>query len=69
MASTPGGQATVRTWDEETGEVTAVRDDGTLLVIGPEAFLASPLLRLRPGQRIRLEMNGSTVVRLSLPTM
>lgn len=67
--TTPGGQATVRTWDESTGEVTAVRDDGTLLVIGAEAFLSSPLLRLRPGQRIRLEMSGGAVVRLSLVTM
>ena len=63
------GQATVRTWDETTGALTAVRDDGTLLEIGPEAFLSSPLLRLRPGQRIRLESRNGVIVRVSLPTM
>lgn len=63
------GQATVRTFDEQTGALTAVRDDGTLLELGPEAFLSSPLLKLRPGQRIRLESEGGRILRVSLPTM
>lgn len=63
------GQATVRTWDEASGALTAVRDDGTLLEIGAEAFLSSPLMRLRPGQRIRLESRGGTIARVSLLTM
>lgn len=50
-------QATVRTFDRDTGAGTVLCDDGRELVFDGAAFAASGLRRLRLGQRVRLELS------------
>jgi hypothetical protein len=47
-------QATVRSFDPVTGSGSVFLDDGSVLDFGRDAFAASGLLRLRPGQRVSL---------------
>ena len=62
-------QATVASWDPETGSGEALLDDGTPLSFPGEAFRASGLRLLRLGQRLRLVYgDDGTVVRLGLVT-
>jgi 2-phospho-L-lactate/phosphoenolpyruvate guanylyltransferase len=63
-------QASVATWDPESGAGTALLDDGTPVAFPGTAFEASGLLLLRLGQRLRLEYGpDGTVVLLSLVTL
>jgi cold shock CspA family protein len=59
-------QATVRTWDAETGG-TVFLDDGTVVVITREALQDSVFRLLRPGQRVQLELLHGVVVAVGLP--
>lgn len=63
------GQATVRTWSPETGDGTALRDDGSELALPAAAFAAGGLRALRPGQRIRVELDGDRVVLVTVATL
>jgi cold shock CspA family protein len=47
-------QATVLRFDPATGSGAVVLDDGVELGFGAEAFRASRLRLLRPGQRVRV---------------
>lgn len=59
-------QATVRSFDIATGSGSLFLDDGEVLDFGPEAFSASGLLRLRPGQRVSLVCGDGVVQALRL---
>jgi len=59
-------QATVHTYDPDTASGMLLRDDGTLVPFGPEAFSRSRLRLLRPGQRLSVEVEDGVVVALSL---
>jgi len=60
-------QGTVATFDERTQSGTVVLDTGRRLAFPPEAFAASGLRRLRPGQRVTLIQDGDAITRLTLP--
>lgn len=63
-------QATVATFDTETGSGTALLDSGSEIVIPTEAFVAGDLRFLRAGQRVRCELAAEgTVVRVTLITL
>ncbi|MDI2129317.1 cold-shock protein [Yinghuangia seranimata] len=51
-------QGTVHTFDPRTGAGTVLLDDGSALPFPAEAFAASGLRLLRPGQRVRLKVEG-----------
>lgn len=55
-------QATVLTFDLESGAGTAVADSGAVLSFDPQAFAAGGLRLLRPGQRVRLTRSDDGVV-------
>jgi 2-phospho-L-lactate guanylyltransferase len=61
--------ATVRTWSPADGAGTALRDDGSEVEFPPDAFAASGLRRLRPGQRVRVETENAQVVLVTVVTM
>jgi len=67
QATTPD-QATVRRWSVGTGG-DAVRDDGSLVELPPDAVTAAGPRLLRPGQRVRLESDGGRVRRVTLLTL
>jgi hypothetical protein len=46
-----------------------VLDDGSRLPFDDEAFAASGLRLLRPGQRVRLELRGNAVAALTIITL
>jgi cold shock CspA family protein len=52
-------QATVFDFDETDGSGTVVLDNGERLGFGAEAFAASGLRLLRPGQRVRIEVSST----------
>ncbi|RAJ63435.1 2-phospho-L-lactate guanylyltransferase [Streptomyces sp. Amel2xB2] len=52
-------QATSYTFDAETREGSVLLDDGTPLPFDAAAFDAGGLRLLRPGQRVRIEVEGS----------
>ncbi|MER5947888.1 hypothetical protein ABT127_17690 [Streptomyces sp. NPDC001904] len=52
-------QATAYTYDPETRSGSVLLDDGTPVPFGAEAFDAGGLRLLRPGQRVRIEVQGS----------
>lgn len=61
-------QGTVATFEDGDRTGTLVLDDGSSLVFPAAAFAASGLRLLRPGQRVRVEMNATgEVIRVSLP--
>ncbi len=62
----PGMQASVHTFDEQTGAGTALLDDGREVAFAAEVFARSALRHLRPGQRVSIELaaGSSTVQRL-----
>ncbi|MGI8433468.1 MAG: hypothetical protein ACR2LE_01810 [Nocardioidaceae bacterium] len=63
-------QATVLTFDPETGSGTVVLDNGRALSFSPAAFTAGGLRLLRPGQRVRLEQTpDGTVGSITIATM
>jgi cold shock CspA family protein len=59
-------QATVRSWDPETGG-TVFLDDGTVVEVPREALQGSVFRFLRAGQRVRLELEEGVVVAVGLP--
>lgn len=67
MSSVPATvQATVRHWSPETGG-SALRDDGTSVVLPPGCLRDGPFRLLRVGQRVRLELVDGQVVHVDLP--
>jgi cold shock CspA family protein len=62
-------QATVRSFDPESGSGSVFLDDGTVAGFGPEAFAGSGLRLLRPGQRVTIGCDpGGAVTGLTLAT-
>jgi cold shock CspA family protein len=57
-------QGTVASFDENTGAGSVVLDDGTTVPFPADAFAASGLRLLRPGQRVGLVHNPSGRVEL-----
>ncbi|MFF3764903.1 hypothetical protein ACFYYR_12555 [Streptomyces sp. NPDC001922] len=51
-------QATAYTYDSDTRTGSVLLDDGTPVPFGAEAFDAGGLLLLRPGQRVRIDVEG-----------
>lgn len=51
-------QATAYTYDARTRSGSVLLDDGTPLPFDNAAFEAGGLLLLRPGQRVRIELDG-----------
>ncbi|MEU6079770.1 hypothetical protein [Streptomyces sp. NPDC047108] len=51
-------QATAFTYDSETRSGSVLLDDGTPLPFDAAAFDAGGLRLLRPGQRVRIEVDG-----------
>lgn len=51
-------QATAYTYDPDTRSGSVLLDDGTPVPFGAAAFDAGGLRLLRPGQRVRIEVEG-----------
>ncbi|GAA2099215.1 hypothetical protein GCM10009801_70620 [Streptomyces albiaxialis] len=51
-------QATAYTYDPESRSGSVLLDDGSPLDFGSAAFEAGGLRLLRPGQRVRIEVEG-----------
>jgi cold shock CspA family protein len=51
-------QATAYTFDPETRSGSVLLDDGSPLPFGTAAFDAGGLRLLRPGQRVRIDLEG-----------
>ena len=66
-------QATVHRFDPETRSGSVVTDGGELLPFDTDAFDASPLRHLRPGQRLTVTLAGdgpdARVTRLALGSL
>jgi 2-phospho-L-lactate guanylyltransferase len=63
-------QATVLTFDVTTEAGTVVMDDGSVRPFSTAAFALGGLRLLRPGQRVRLDLDESGGVRaLTIATM
>ncbi|MFF1377980.1 hypothetical protein [Streptomyces sp. NPDC058308] len=52
-------QATAYTYDSETRSGSVLLDDGTPVPFEAPAFDAGGLRLLRPGQRVRIEVDGA----------
>ena len=50
-------QATVASFDPDSGSGSVLTDDGRRVAFDPAAFAAGGLRLLRPGQRVRMEVN------------
>ncbi|MEO3935805.1 hypothetical protein V3N99_03495 [Dermatophilaceae bacterium Soc4.6] len=57
-------QATVHRFDETTRAGSVLLDDGHEWAFSPEVFDGSALRHLRPGQRVSIDGDASTVTRL-----
>ncbi|WP_371565558.1 hypothetical protein [Streptomyces canus] len=57
-------QATAYTYDPESRSGQVLLDDGTPVPFDTPAFDAGGLRLLRPGQRVRIEMDGDKKVTL-----
>ncbi|MFJ2205208.1 hypothetical protein [Streptomyces microflavus] len=63
-------QATSYTYDPETRTGSVLLDDGTPVEFDAPAFGAGGLLLLRPGQRVRIEGEGTgAALRITLVTL
>jgi 2-phospho-L-lactate guanylyltransferase len=62
-------QGTVATYDEASRSGTVFLDDGTRLSFEAKALEGTGLRHLRPGQRVRLEADGSTIRRIQILTL
>ncbi|WP_103535359.1 hypothetical protein [Streptomyces sp. SM11] len=63
-------QATSYTYDPETRCGSVLLDDGTPVEFDAPAFDAGGLLLLRPGQRVRIEGEGTgAALRITLVTL
>ena len=58
-------QATVTSYDGSG--VGVVLDDGRRFTAGQEALVGSGIRLLRAGQRVQVQLDGDTVVRVRLP--
>ncbi|MFI7278319.1 hypothetical protein ACL02R_26555 [Streptomyces sp. MS19] len=56
-------QATAYTYDPATRSGSVLLDDGTPLAFDADAFDAGGLRLLRPGQRVRIEVEGEDAAR------
>ena len=56
----------MRDWDPVAGG-TAVRDDGSVVQLGPQCLRGSAFRFMRSGQRVQLHVDGDRVVRADLP--
>ncbi len=56
-----GVQASIHTFDDETGSGSALLDDGRTIEFGPEALADSGIRFLRPGQRVSVEADLETL--------
>jgi cold shock CspA family protein len=61
-------QATVATFEADGGG-TVLTDDGRRIPFDGAAFAAGGLRLLRPGQRVRLELDGERVTRITIATL
>lgn len=61
-ATLDGMQASVHTFDDETGAGTALLDDGEEVAFSGAVFGRSALRHLRPGQRVSIELDGEREV-------
>jgi len=57
-------QASVHTFDEESGSGTVVLDDGRRRGFPPDVFARSGLRSLRVGQRVSIEADGDALTRV-----
>ncbi|MEV5354348.1 hypothetical protein AB0N88_22715 [Streptomyces sp. NPDC093516] len=63
-------QATAYTYDPDSRSGQVLLDDGTPVPFDAAAFDAGGLLLLRPGQRVRIEVEGSgDAPRITLVTL
>jgi 2-phospho-L-lactate guanylyltransferase len=62
-------QATVASFDRETGGGSVLTDDGRRIPFDPAAFAAGGLRLLRPGQRVRMDMEDGRIVRITIFTL
>jgi hypothetical protein len=63
-------QATAYTYDPETRSGQVLLDDGTPIPFDTAAFDAGGLRLLRPGQRVRIETQGTgDALRITLVTL
>ncbi|MFD5162030.1 hypothetical protein ACFWMJ_28845 [Streptomyces hawaiiensis] len=63
-------QATAYTYDPESRSGQVLLDDGTPVPFDAAAFDAGGLRLLRPGQRVRIEVEGSKdTLRITLVTL
>jgi cold shock CspA family protein len=62
-------QATVATFDPQTGSGTVLTDDGRRIPFDGAAFAAGGLRLLRPGQRVRMDLADDRVVRVTIVTL
>jgi cold shock CspA family protein len=62
-------QATVATFDPETGGGTVLTDDGRRIPFDGAAFAAGGLRLLRPGQRVRMDVEGDRISRITIVTL
>jgi 2-phospho-L-lactate guanylyltransferase len=65
-ATLPDMQASVHTFDEQSGSGTALLDDGREVGFSSDVFARSSLRHLRAGQRVSIELGegGADIVRL-----
>jgi cold shock CspA family protein len=61
-------QATVHVFDADTGDGSVIGDDGVVLPFTSDAWVTGRLRTLRPGQRVRLVLEGGVVTTLTLAT-
>jgi cold shock CspA family protein len=61
-------QATVHTFETDTGNGSVIGDDGVVLPFTVDAWLTGRLRTLRPGQRVRMVVDGEVVTTLTLAT-
>jgi hypothetical protein len=59
-------QATVATFDNGSGSV--ILDNGSMLKFDADAFRPSGLLKLRPGQRVRIAVSDGMITAVTLST-
>lgn len=59
-------QASVHTFDEDTGAGSVLLDGGREVPFAADVFARSALLRLRAGQRVSVEVGDGALTRLWL---
>ena len=62
-------QATVATFDPDTRGGTVLTDNGRRIPFDPAAFAAGGLRLLRPGQRVRIDIEDGRIVRVTIFTL